>query len=90
MHARLRNTTDDKIGGISRILLGFAFFMAGILKVFVPTLGQAYSRQLTAAVIPLHNIVLIAFPIIETVLGGLLITGLRARRSEQCHKLLQN
>jgi uncharacterized membrane protein YphA (DoxX/SURF4 family) len=81
MFDQLRKTSNDKIGGVLRILLGFVFFLAGILKVVVPSLGQAFSGQLTAADIPLHGIVLITFPIVEMVLGILLVVGFHARLS---------
>ena len=77
----LRNTSDDNIGGVLRLLLGAVFFMAGILKVIVPSLGQAFSGQLSAANIPLQDIVLFVFPIVEMVLGVLLMVGFHARLS---------
>ena len=81
MSEQLRKTSRDKIGGVLRILLGFVFFLAGILKVVVPSLGQAFSGQLIAADIPFHGIVQFTFPIVETVLGVLLVTGFHARLS---------
>jgi len=81
MFDQLRKTTSDKLGGVLRLLLGFAFLMAGILKVIVPSLGQAFSGQLIAADIPFHGIVLFAFPIVESVLGILLTVGFHARLS---------
>ncbi len=78
---RLRNTSDDSIGGVLRLLLGVVFFLAGILKVIVPSLGQAFSGQLSAANIPLQDIVLFTFPVVEMVLGVLLVVGFHARLS---------
>jgi len=78
---KLRNTSRDRVGGALRILVGFVFIMAGILKVLVPSLGQAFSGQLVAAGIPLHGLVLYTFPIVETVLGFLLLVGLHTRIS---------
>ena len=43
--------------------------MAGILKVVVPYLGEAFSGQLVAANIPLYGLVLHAVPVVEMVLG---------------------
>jgi uncharacterized membrane protein YphA (DoxX/SURF4 family) len=57
------------------------FFMAGILKLVVPTLGEAYSGQLIAANIPLYEVSLYAVPMIEMVLGVTLLFGLHARVS---------
>ena len=54
----LRNTSRDRVGGVLRILVGLVFIMAGILKVLVPSLGQAFSGQLEAAGIPMHGLVL--------------------------------
>ena len=79
MFDQLRKTSNNKIVGALRLLLGLVFFMAGILKVVVPSLGQAFSGQLIAADIPLHGIVLWTFPIVEMVLGVLLAAGLHAR-----------
>ena len=70
-----------KLAGVLRILLGFVFFMAGILKVVVPSLGQAFSGQLVAAAIPFHGIVLFTFPIVEMVIGVFLLVGFRSRLS---------
>ncbi len=78
---RLRTTSDNSIGGVLRLLLGVAFFMAGILKVIVPSLAQAFSGQLSAANIPLQDIVIFAFPIVEMVLGVLLVVGFHTRLS---------
>ena len=81
MFDTLRKTSSNKLAGLLRILLGAAFFMAGILKVVVPSLGQAFSGQLIAADIPLHGFVLFSFPIVETVLGVFLVFGFHARLS---------
>ncbi len=81
MFDQLRRTFSDKLGGILRILLGFVFFMAGILKIVVPSLGEAFSGQLIAAGIPLREIVIFTFPIVEMVLGVFLVFGFHARLS---------
>jgi len=81
MFDQLRQTSHDKIGGVLRVLLGIVFFLAGILKVLVPHLGQAFSGQLMAANIPLHGIVIFAFPIVEMAIGVFLILGFHARLS---------
>ena len=74
-----RKNFSYKFAGALRILLGFIFFMAGILKVVVPSLGLAFSGQLIAAGIPLRGLVLFSFPIVEMVLGILLLLGFHAR-----------
>ena len=81
MFDQLRKTSHDKIGGVLRILLGTLFFLAGIMKVLFPHLGQAFSGQLVAANIPLHGIVLFAFPIVEMAIGVFLALGFHARLS---------
>ena len=81
MFDQLRKTSSNKLGGMLRILLGFVFFMAGILKVVVPSLGQAFSGQLIAAGIPLGGIVFFTFPIVEAMLGFLLVFGFHTRLS---------
>ena len=78
---QLRRTSSNKLGGVLRILLGFVFFMAGILKVAVPSLGQAFSGQLIAADIPLSGIVLSTFPFVEMAIGVFLVFGFHARLS---------
>jgi len=81
MLTQLRQTSDDRVAGALRILVGLVFFMAGILKVVVPHLGEAFSGQLIAANIPFHSISLYTFPVVEMVLGVTLIFGLHARLS---------
>jgi uncharacterized membrane protein YphA (DoxX/SURF4 family) len=81
MLENLHKTSRDRVGGVLRILVGLVFIMAGILKVLVPSLGHAFSGQLEAAGIPLHGLVLYTFPIVEMVLGILLLVGLHARIS---------
>ncbi len=81
MFDSLRNTSSARLAGALRILVGFVFFMAGILKVVVPSLGEAFSGQLSAANIPFQEFVQYTFPVVETVLGILLLAGLHARIS---------
>lgn len=81
MFNRLRQTSEDKLGRLLRIVLGTVFFMAGILKVVVPSLGAAFSGQLIAANIPFDGLVYYTFPIVEMVLGLLLLVGLHTRLS---------
>jgi len=66
---------------VLRLLLGFIFFMAGILKVVVPHLGEAFSGQLVAAKIPAYELSFYAFPIVEMVLGITLLFGFHTRLS---------
>jgi uncharacterized membrane protein YphA (DoxX/SURF4 family) len=77
----VQNNFSYKLAGVLRILLGFIFFMAGILKVVVPSLGQAFSGQLVAAAIPFHGFVLFTFPVVEMLIGIFLVVGFRSRLS---------
>jgi uncharacterized membrane protein YphA (DoxX/SURF4 family) len=81
MFDQLRKTSNDKLAGVLRLLLGFVFFMAGVLKIVVPTLGEAFAGQLVVANIPFYGLSLYAFPIVETVLGIILLFGFHARLS---------
>ncbi len=81
MFDQLRKTSNDKLAGVLRLLLGFVFFMAGVLKMVVPSLGEAFAGQLVVANIPFYVLSLYAFPIVETVLGITLLFGLHARLS---------
>ena len=78
---QLRKTCDNKLTAVLRILLGLVFFMAGILKVVVPTLGEAFSGQLAAANMPFHSLSLYTFPVVEMVLGITLLFGFHTRLS---------
>jgi uncharacterized membrane protein YphA (DoxX/SURF4 family) len=81
MFDQLRKTSNDKLAGVLRLLLGFVFFMAGVLKIVVPTLGEAFAGQLVVANIPFYVLSIYAFPIVETVLGITLLFGIHARLS---------
>ena len=81
MFDQLRKTSNDMPAGVLRLLLGFVFFMAGVLKMVVPILGEAFAGQLVVADIPFYVLSLYAFPIVETVLGITLLFGLHARLS---------
>ena len=81
MFKHLRKTCEDKLAGFLRLFSGLLFFMAGILKLVVPTLGEAYSGQLTAANIPFYAASLYAVPVFEMVLGVMLLFGLHSRVS---------
>ncbi len=81
MFNQLRKTSNDKLAGVLRLLLGFVFFMAGVLKMVVPTLGEAFAGQLVTANIPFYGLSLYTVPVVETVLGITLLFGLHARLS---------
>ena len=76
-----RKTSDNKLAGVLRLFLGLIFFMAGILKVVVPHLGEAFAGQLLAANLPFYNLTLYVFPIVEMVLGITILFGFNTRLS---------
>ena len=53
--------------------------MTGLLKLFVPLLGDAWSGQLIAANIPFYAINVTVIPVVEVIVGLLLILGLFSR-----------
>ncbi len=75
----IRSTTDDKILGILRLLLGGLFVMTGLMKLFVPMLGEAFSGQLLAANIPFYALNVRIVPVAEVVVGVLLLLGFFSR-----------
>jgi len=62
-----------------RILLGFLFLMTGFMKLLVPMLQNAFAGQLAAAGIPMISLNMWLVPIIEVVIGALLLFGILAR-----------
>lgn len=76
-----RKTANDKLGGVLRLTTGLIFIMAGLLKMTVPSLGAAFSGQISAASIPYPELVEYSFPVVETILGVMLLAGLHARIS---------
>ena len=81
MFDKLRNTSNNQMAGIFRLLVGFIFLAAGVLKVVVPHLGEAFSGQLLAANIPLREISFFAVPIAEILIGLTLLIGWQVRLS---------
>lgn len=75
----IRSTTDDRILGILRLLLGGLFVMTGLMKLFVPMLGEAFSGQLLTANIPFYTFNIWFVPVTEVVVGVLLLLGLFSR-----------
>jgi len=77
----LRRTTDDRLGGVIRILLGVLFLMTGVMKLAVPMLAEAWSGQLIAAELPFYTLSRWAVPFMEMAVGILLFVGTYARAS---------
>ncbi|MCZ6514614.1 MAG: DoxX family protein [Acidobacteria bacterium] len=79
MFEKLLSTKDVKPLGIVRISLGVVFLSTGAMKFLVPMLWNAWSGQLTQAKIPFYSFNLWFVPIIEIIIGLLLIAGLGSR-----------
>ena len=73
------NTTHNRCAGIVRIFLGGMFVMTGVMKLVVPTLREAFSGQLQAAGIPFHGLNMMVVPLVEVLVGVLLLTGFLSR-----------
>ncbi len=75
----IRNTSDDKVVGVVRLLLAMIFVMTGVMKLVVPILGQAWSGQLLAANVPFYTLTRWTMPFVEIGVGVALTVGLYAR-----------
>ncbi len=77
--SELRHTSDNKLAGGLRILLGLLFVMTGTMKLVVPMLAEAWSGQLLAAQLPLYEVNVRLVPFVEMVVGVVLLVGYHAR-----------
>ena len=77
--SRIRHTSRNNVVGLCRALLGLLFLSTGVMKFVVPSLRNAFSGQLTEAALPFHSVNMWLVPLVEVVLGGLLIIGLYGR-----------
>ncbi len=75
----IRKTSDDKLAGAIRLLLGILFLMTGAMKLLVPMLADAWSGQLLAADLPFHTLTRWTVPFLEILLGFALSLGTFAR-----------
>ncbi|MEE9123855.1 MAG: DoxX family protein [candidate division NC10 bacterium] len=75
----VRKTSDNKLAGIIRMLLGVLFVMTGAMKLLVPMLGEAWSGQILAAGLPLYSLTRWTVPFLEMFLGVVLLIGAFAR-----------
>ena len=75
----LRSTRDDRVAGWIRIALGVLFVMTGVMKLVVPSLGEAFAGQLAGADIPLQELNRWLVPFIEVGVGGALLIGFYTR-----------
>ena len=75
----LRDTRDDRVAAGIRIALGVLFVMTGVMKLVVPSLGEAFAGQLAAGNIPLQDLNRWVVPFIEIGVGGALLVGFHTR-----------
>lgn len=75
----IRITRDNKLLGSIRIVLGIIFLMTGVMKLFIPMFTEAWLGQLIQAGIPLVALNFFLVPIIEILLGLLLLKGFYTR-----------
>ena len=66
-------------GLVARLILGGVLFAAGFLKVGVPDQSQMAVRAYEMLPIPVANILGLILPIVEVVIGALLILGAQTR-----------
>ena len=76
---KLRQTQASNSSAALRILLGFLFLSTGVMKLAVPELRAAFSGQLAAAGIPLHDFNMWAVPAAEIGVGELFLVGYLSR-----------
>jgi uncharacterized membrane protein YphA (DoxX/SURF4 family) len=77
--SRIRRTRRSAAVGSSRILLGLLFLSTGVMKFTVPGLRDAFSGQLTEAGLPFHSASMWLVPLVEVVIGAMLIVGFFGR-----------
>ncbi len=75
----IRRTREDRVAKWIRIALGVLFVMTGVMKVVVPSLGEAFAGQLAGANIPLQELNRWVVPFIEIGVGGALLIGFYTR-----------
>ena len=71
----IRKTGNNKFIGVIRFILGMIFFMTGVMKLFIPMFTEAWMGQLVYANIPFITFNFWFVPIMETVLGIMLLRG---------------
>ncbi len=75
----IRSTRNDRAAAGIRIGMGILFVMTGVMKVVVPSLGEAFAGQLAGANIPFQDLNRWAVPFIEMAIGGALLIGFHTR-----------
>ena len=74
-----RQTQNDRLAGGIRVALGVLFVMTGVMKLVVPSLGEAFAGQLAAGNIPFQELNRWVVPFIEIGVGGALLVGFHTR-----------
>jgi uncharacterized membrane protein YphA (DoxX/SURF4 family) len=74
-----RRTRKNRLVGTCRILIGVVFVMTGVMKLFVPALGDAFAGQLAAAHIPFEGLNRVVVPVAELGVGVMMLFGVFAR-----------
>jgi uncharacterized membrane protein YphA (DoxX/SURF4 family) len=75
----IQKTDSNKLAGGLRIFLGVVFVMAGLMKLLVPMLAEAWSGQLLAAGLPFYTLTRWSVPFVEAGIGVALLIGFHAR-----------
>ncbi len=75
----LRETVANKWIGIIRIMLGVIFLMTGTMKLSLAEFGAAWSIQLIEAEIPFYTLNYWSVPVLEILLGMILLVGYYSR-----------
>ncbi len=75
----LRATEPNKWIGIIRIMLGVIFLMTGTMKLTLPEFGAAWSIQLIEAEIPFYTLNYWSVPVLEILIGMILLVGYYSR-----------
>ena len=76
---KLRQTIPNEYLGVIRIMLGIIFLMTGTMKITMADFGVAWSVQLIEAEIPLYTFNYWFVPILEILLGVILLIGYYSR-----------
>ena len=75
----LRGTVPSKSIGVIRIMLGVIFLMTGTMKLTLAEFGAAWSIQLIEAEIPFYTLNYWSVPVLEILIGLLLLVGYYSR-----------
>ena len=75
----LRGTVPSKSIGVIRIMLGVIFLMSGTMKLTLAEFGAAWSIQLIEAEIPFYTLNYWSVPVLEILIGLLLLVGYYSR-----------